>query len=108
MNYIQRLLNTNNSVSKSSRKLFSTYSLPRRGNFANIKVKIPRKRHNHELIQAFEGLIVSGFNDTSILVGHFASSLREKEKRDKRNNRGDEREGRSRKRNRNESEDKKK
>ena len=41
-----------------------------------------------------------GFKDTSTLVGHFVSSSSEREKRD---NRGDEREGQGRKRNRNES-----
>ena len=46
--------------------------------------------------------IVLGFNNTSILVGHFVSSPREREKRDRR---GDEREGQGRKRNRNESEE---
>ena len=46
-----------------------------------------------------------GFNDTSTLVGHFVSSPREREKRDKRDSRGDEREGQGRKRNRNESEE---
>ena len=45
-----------------------------------------------------------GFNDTSTFVGHFVSSPREREKRDRRNSRGDEREGLGRKRNRNESE----
>ena len=30
------------------------------------------------------GLIELGFNDTSSLVGHFVSSLREREKRDRR------------------------
>ena len=44
-----------------------------------------------------------GFNDTSTLVGHFVSSPREREKRDRRDSRGDEREGQGRKRNRNES-----
>ena len=53
-------------------------------------------------------LIVLGFNDTSTLVGHFLSSPREREKRDRRDNRGDEREGQGRKRNRIESEEKKK
>ena len=43
-----------------------------------------------------------GFNDTSTLEGHFVSSPREREKRD---SRGDEREGQGRKRNRNESEE---
>ena len=50
-------------------------------------------------------LIVLGFNDTSTLEGHFVSSPREREKRDRRENRGDEREGQGRKRNRNESEE---
>ena len=43
-----------------------------------------------------------GFNDTSTLVGHFVSSPREREKRD---SRGDEREGQGGKRNRNESQE---
>ena len=30
-----------------------------------------------------------GFNDTATLVGHFVSSPREKEKRDRRDSRGD-------------------
>ena len=47
-------------------------------------------------------LIVLGFND---LEGHFVSSPREREKRDRRESRGDEREGQGRKRNRNESEE---
>ena len=38
-------------------------------------------------------LIVLGFNDTSALVGHFMSSPIEREKRDRRDSRGDEREG---------------
>ena len=50
-------------------------------------------------------LIVLGFNDTSTLEGHFLSSPREREKRDRRESRGDEREGQGRKRNRNESEE---
>ena len=53
----------------------------------------------------FHFLIVLGFNDTSTLEGHFVSSPREKEKRDRRESRGDEREGQGRKRNRNESEE---
>ena len=39
-------------------------------------------------------LIVFGFNDTSALVGHFVSSPRERDKKDRRYSRGDEREGR--------------
>ena len=50
-------------------------------------------------------LIVLGFNDTSTLEGHFVSSPREREKRDRRESRGDEREGQGTKRNRNESEE---
>ena len=50
-------------------------------------------------------LVVLGFNDTSTLEGHFVSSPREREKRDRRESRGDEREGQGRKRNRNESEE---
>ena len=46
-----------------------------------------------------------GFNVTSTLVGHFLSSPREREKGDRRDSRGDEREGQGRKRNRNESEE---
>ena len=46
-----------------------------------------------------------GFNDMSTLEGHFVSSPREREKRDRRESRGDEREGQGRKRNRNESEE---
>ena len=46
-----------------------------------------------------------GFNDTSALVGHFVSSPREREKKDRRDSRGDETEGQGRKRNRNESEE---
>ena len=45
-----------------------------------------------------------GFNDTPTLVGHFVSSPREREKRDRRASR-DEREGQGRKRNRNENEE---
>ena len=48
-------------------------------------------------------LIVLGFKDTSTLVGHFVSSPREREKRDRRNCRRDEREGQVRKTNKNES-----
>ena len=46
-----------------------------------------------------------GLNNTSTLVGHFVSSPREREKRDRRDSRGDEREGQGRKRNKNESEE---
>ena len=50
-------------------------------------------------------LTVLGFNDMSTLVGHFVSSPREKEKRDRRDSREDEREGQGIKRIINESEE---
>ena len=50
-------------------------------------------------------LIVLGLNDTSTLEGHFVSSPREREKRDRKESRGDERVGQGRKKNRNESEE---
>ena len=43
-------------------------------------------------------LIVQGFNETSIPVGYFVSSHREREKRDRRDGRRNEREGQGRKR----------
>ena len=49
-------------------------------------------------------LIVLGFNDRSTLVGHFVSSPRERETRDRRDSRRDERQEQGRKRNSNESE----
>ena len=61
--------------------------------------------YGHSLPSADSRLIVLGFNDTSTLEGHFVSSPREREKRDRRESRGDEREGQGRKRNRNESEE---
>ena len=50
-------------------------------------------------------LIVLGFNDTSTIVGHFVSSPKEREKRDRKASRGDEREGQGRRRKMNESEE---
>ena len=47
-------------------------------------------------------LIVLGFNDTPTLVGHFVSSSREREKKDRRDSSGDERDGQGRIKNRNE------
>ena len=49
----------------------------------------------------FDGLIVSGFNAVSTLVGVFVSSLREREKRIRNESRGDERKRQRRKRERN-------
>ena len=46
-----------------------------------------------------------GFNDMSILVGHFVSSSREREKRDRGNSRRNEREGQGKRRKLNESEE---
>ena len=45
------------------------------------------------------------FNNTSTLVGHFVSSPREREKKDRRDSRRDESDEQGRKRNRNESEE---
>ena len=56
-------------------------------------------------IWLIDWLIELGFNDTSTLVGHFVSSPRERVKKDRRDSRGDEREGQGRKRNKNESEE---
>ena len=58
-----------------------------------------------DVLIASRALIELGFNDTSTLVGHFVSSPREREKRDRRDSKRDEREGQGRKRNRNESEE---
>ena len=44
-------------------------------------------------------LIVLEFNDTSTLVGHFVSSPREREMIDRRDSRGDERDGQGREEN---------
>ena len=49
--------------------------------------------------------IVLGFNDTSTLVGHFVSSPGEREKRERRDIRGNKREGQGRKRKMNENEE---
>ena len=48
-------------------------------------------------------VIVLRFNDTSTLMAHFMLSPRERQKRDRRDSRGDEREGQGRMRNKNES-----
>ena len=53
-------------------------------------------------------LIVLEFNNTLTLVGNFVSPPRERKKRDRRDSRGDEREGQGRKRNRNEKKQQKK
>ena len=44
-------------------------------------------------------LIVLGFNDTSTRVGHLVSCLRERQKRDRRDSRGDDGDGQARKEN---------
>ena len=65
----------------------------------------PDHQSNMHPTELFLILIVLGLNDTSTLMGHFVSSPREREKRDRRDSRRDEREGQGRKRNRNESEE---
>ena len=57
---------------------------------------------NVQQLQLFGQLIVLECNDTSTLVGHFVSSPREREKRDRRESRKD---GQGRKWNRHESEE---
>ena len=77
----------------------------------SIQYTNPFKRYRTETKRFTYGdgrdgwLVVLGFNDTSTLEGHFVSSPREREKKDRRESRGDEREGQGRKRNRNESEE---
>ena len=66
-----------------------------------INSKIWAKKVLSKLFDFF--FIVLGFNDTSTLVGHFVSSPKAREKRDRRDSRGDERKGQGRKRNRTES-----
>ena len=68
-------------------------------------VLFPRKNKKIICLSEIHNLIVLGFNDTSTLEGHFVSSPREREKRDRRESRGDEREGQGRQRNRNKSEE---
>ena len=71
-------------------------------------VSLGVSHHKEQLYIWFRGwdmsffLCVLGFNDTSTLAGHFVSSPREREKRD---SRGDEKEGQGRKTNRNEIEE---
>ena len=69
------------------------------------QVRLMKGKSILTFVLLIDWLIVLGFNDTSTLEGHFVSSPREREKRDSRENRGDEREGQGRKRNRNESEE---
>ena len=66
----------------------------------NEQAFFSEEKHNKKMTYIY---FVLGFNDTSTLVGHFVSSPGEKEKRDRNNSRGDEREGQGRKRNMNES-----
>ena len=75
-----------------SESRFLLDALHRRNKFANFC---------HDLMQIFDCV---GVYNTSTLEGHFVSSPREREKRDRRESR-DEREGQGRKRNRNESEE---
>ena len=51
------------------------------------------------------GMFVFGLNDMLTLLGHFVSLPRDREKRDRKDSRGDGREGQGRKRNRNENEE---
>ena len=84
-----------------------TYTFPlnnrRHQNFFILFCPAPGRKGVVVMLGIF--VIELGFNDTSTLVGHFVSSPREREKRDRRDSRGDEREGQGRKRNKNESEE---
>ena len=75
------------------------------GSLKTYDVGSHQKHLTCEDFQIYCLFIVLGFNDTSTLESHFVSSPREREKRDRRESRGDEREGQGRKRNRNESEE---
>ena len=70
-----------------------------------IYPKFPKIKHFESKGDSNESpktpLIVLGFNDRSTFVGHFVSSPREREKRDRRDSRRDEREKQGRMRNRN-------
>ena len=87
--------------------------IPQEGSYVDLGeedftevTKRNRKTHGTKNAAAFDFFLIElGFNDTSTLVGHFVSSPREREKKDRRDSRGDEREGQGRKRNRNESEE---
>ena len=59
----------------------------------------------HFLGLSVQVLIVSGFNNTSALVGLFVSSPKEREKSDRTDSRGDKREGLGKKRKMKESEE---
>ena len=63
--------------------------------FLVVKFSVYLKR----LVFVMDRLTELGFNGTSILVDHFVSSPREWEERDRRDSRGDEREGQGRKEN---------
>ena len=76
-----------------------------RGLALRIWISFWRREDSNGVERSNGAFIVLGFNDTSTLVGHFVSSPREREKRDRRDSRRDEREGQGRKRNWNESEE---
>ena len=88
-------------MAKKLHQMFPKYD---KKQFANIVTGDETWVHYFEPVRKVR-LIVLGFNDTSTLEGHFVSSPREREKKDRRESRGDEREGQGRKRNRNESEE---
>ena len=67
--------------------------------FDFAKYLIQATKIHCQLIQKLYLVFVclTGLNDTSALVGHFVSSPRERKKRDRRDSRGDEKEGQWRK-----------
>ena len=72
----------------AQQNVFSIYSVT-----LKVTSKICSRRHSKFFSYFSVNLIVLGFNDMSTLEGHFVSSPREREKRDRRESRGDEREG---------------
>ena len=93
-------MDPNNSATK---RLWCNMS----SNFKNFMLLIFFSAFIHKIIggKANGVLFVLGFNDMSTLVGHSLSSPREREKRDRRDSGGDEREGQGRKRKMNEIEE---
>ena len=69
-----------------------------------LMVNVQANNICHKML-SLNWLVVLGFNNMSTLVGHFVSSPRDREKTDRRDSRGTEREGQKGKKNRNESEE---
>ena len=81
-------------------QMYISYFSQKIGFWHFMLIVLRKNKYKNEKI-----FIVLGFNDMSTLVGHFVSYPREREKIDRKESRGDEREGQGRMRNRNESEE---